>query len=246
MREGPAVICAVHQPQYLPWLGYFSKLDAADVFVIYDDTQYKHDEWQNRNRIKTPHGVQWLTVPVHHSQGELVRDIRIDNLKPWPRKHANALTTNYGRSPFCEQYAGGLAAVYTMEWERLAELSITLIELVCSHLGIDTPMVRSSELGYDGRSTDALISICKAVGADTYLSGPGGHDYLETERFEAEGISLTFHDFEHPVYEQTYGEFEPYLSAIDLLFNRGPESLSIIRDARSTSPYQLAEPQEVQ
>jgi len=90
------MICAAHQPQHLPWLGYLSKLDAADVFVLYDDARYKHDEWQNRNRIKAAgkDGWQWLTVPVHHDHGQLLRDIRIDNSKPWARKHATAIATN--------------------------------------------------------------------------------------------------------------------------------------------------------
>jgi len=239
------VICAVHQPQYLPWLGFLSKLDAADVFVIYDDTQYKHDEWQNRNRIKMPNGVQWLTVPVHHSQGERICDIRIDNLKPWRRKHEHALTTNYRPAPFYDEIIESFAAVYAKEWDRLAELNVALIELLCGRFGIETPMVRSSDLSYAGRSTEALVSICKEVGADAYLSGPGGRDYLETERFAAEDITLMFHDFEHPVYEQPFGEFVTRLSAVDLLFSRGPAGLSLIRSARTLSAHSPAKHQEV-
>ena len=232
------MICAVHQPQYLPWLGFFSKLDAADVFVLYDDTQYKHDEWQNRNRIKTPNGVQWLTVPVHHSQGEQIWDIRIDNLKPWRRKHAQALATNYARSPYAAQYANDLEVIYSEDWQRLAELNHALIGLLTGWLGIDTPTLCSSELDYAGRATEALISICKEVGADTYLSGPGGRDYLETERFAAEGLTLLFHDVEHPVYEQPFGEFVPGLSAVDLCFNCGPQSLALIQAGRRiTTPH---------
>lgn len=238
------MICAVHQPQYLPWLGFFSKLDAADVFVVYDDTQYKHDEWQNRNRIKTPNGIQWLTVPVHHSQGEFIGAIRIDNEKPWRRKHAHALATNYARAPFYEEYADDLAAIYAAEWEHLAKLNVALMKLICRRLGVETPMILSSELGYEGRSTGALISICREAGADVYLSGPGGRDYLETERFGAEGVRLLFHDFEHPVYGQPFGEFVPGMSAVDLLFNCGPESLPVIRKGRTVSPHCAPEPRE--
>lgn len=239
------MICAVHQPQYLPWLGFFSKLDAADLFVIYDDTQYKHDEWQNRNRIKTANGVQWLTVPVHRSQGEIIRDIRIDNAKPWARKHANALTTNYARAPFYKEHADEFAAALTQEWEHLAELNIAMMKHLCRMLGVETPMVLSSQLGYNGKATDALISICRSVEADAYLSGPGGRDYLETEKFGAAGISLLFHDFDHPAYAQLFGEFVPNLSAVDLLFNSGPDGLAILRSGQNVSePLPHREPKE--
>jgi WbqC-like protein len=207
------------------------------VFVIYDDTQYKHDEWQNRNRIKSADGWQWLTVPVHHSQGELIRDIRIENTQHWTRKHANAVATNYARAPYYRHAvkAGDFAAVYTHEWEHLAELNISLIRLLCRLLGIDTPVVRSSELGYEGKATDALVSMCREVGADTYLSGPGGRNYLEPEKFGAAGLTLKFHDYEPVEYPQTFGDFVPGLSLIDLILNCGPGSADILRSARRIS-----------
>jgi len=231
------VICAVHQPQYLPWPGYFAKLDAADLFVIYDDTQYKHDEWQNRNRIKTANGAQWLTVPVHHHQADRICDVRIDSTLPWRRKHANALATNYARAPFYAQYADLIAALYQQDWPRLAELNTECIVRLCSALGITTRMVRSSDLDYTGKASDALISICQAVGADAYLSGPGGRNYLNQDAFPAAGIDLLFHDFQPPVYSQPYGEFVPYMSVIDLLLNVGPDSLDLIRSARTITAH---------
>ena len=231
------MICAVHQPQYLPWLGFFSKLDAADVFVLYDDTQYKHDEWQNRNRIRTANGVQWLTVPVHHSQGELLRDIRIDRSKPWARKHANALAAGYGRAACYGDYANAFAERYAGEWTRLAELNLEFIRLLCGWFGTETRLELSSELDYEGRATDALVSICRAVGADVYLSGPGGRDYLQPDAFATAGIELRFHDYAHPTYDQRRAEFVPGLSAVDLLFHRGPDGLDTIRSGRRvTSP----------
>jgi hypothetical protein len=227
------MICAIHQPQYLPWPGYFSKLDAADVFVLYDNTQYKHDEWQNRNRIKTANGVQWLTVPVHHRQGEPIRHVRIDNTRPWRRKHAHAFATNYARAPFYADYAEALAEVYERDWTHLAELNIELVGRLCGWLGIATRTVRSSELDDTGRATDALVSICRALGADVYLSGPGGRGYLEPEKFGPAGIELRFHDYEPPEYAQPFGAFLPGLSAVDVLLNCGPASLDVIRSGRS-------------
>lgn len=242
------MICAIHQPQYLPWLGYLSKLDAADVFVIYDDTQYKHDEWQNRNRIRTATGVQWLTVPVHHSQGELIRDVAIDNSRPWARKHANALSTHYGRTTFYKENAREFQNLYAARWERLADLNLATIELLCRLLGIDTRIVHSSELKYEGRATDALISICRNVGADTYLSGPGGRDYLEAGKFSGQsGVALCFHDFDHPTYAQSTArgaDFVPCLSAVDLLFNCGPDSPDVLRSGRCISSQSEAECQK--
>ncbi len=239
------MICAVHQPQYLPWLGFFSKLDAADIFVIYDDIPYKHDDWQNRSRIKTVNPkkpVQWLTVPVHHTQGELIRDIRIDNSKPWRRKHANSLAANYARAAFYKDYADDLSAIYAGEWDRLAPLDVELIQLLCRWLGIATPMVFSSQLGYEGRSTDALISICRKTGADLYLSGPGGRAYLETEKFgKKTGVELLFHEYEQPVYPQQFGQFAARMSVVDLLLNCGHESLHILRSGRTITPFAASE-----
>lgn len=229
------MICAIHQPQYLPWLGYFSKLDAADVFVIYDNTQYKHDEWQNRNRIKTSTGPQWLTVPVHHRQGLLINEVEIETANPWARKHSSAIAQSYGRAPFFNHYSHSVLRLYHHHWTHLAALSLETVRLICEQLGIKKQVLLASQLKFSGRATDALVSICKAVGARSYLSGSGGRDYLQTDKFAASGLELLFHDYEHPVYAQLHTGFEPNLSAVDLLFNCGPESLSIIRSGRKIS-----------
>ncbi|MFO7899450.1 MAG: WbqC family protein [Planctomycetota bacterium] len=241
------MICAVHQPQYLPWPGYLSKLDAADVFVLYDDTQYKHNEWQNRNRIKTANGVQWLTVPVHHHSDERIRDVRIDNRHAWARKHTNALAASYPRADHYGTYGPAFEAILGRRWDRLAELSASTIAALCDAVGFDTPTVRSSELDYRGRATDALVSICEAVGAGTYLSGPGGRAYLEPEKFAAAGLELLFHEFDPPRYPQPFGEFVPGLSAVDLLFNCGRAGAELIRSARRlTEPDGAAVPARTQ
>ena len=235
-----SVLCAIHQPQYLPWLGYLSKLDDAELFVLYDDTDYKHDEWQNRNRIKLPGAAwQWLTVPVHHSKNELIRDIRIDNSKPWRRKHLHAIDTNYGSAPFFETCRHEFAALYHQDWDYLAHLNAAVLKLLCRLFAITTPTVLSSTLHYSGRATDALISICREVGADRYLSGPGARAYLRTQDFAAAGIELLFHDYEHPVYTQTGNgpRFVSGMAAIDLLFNCGPSSTALLRSGRRTTAH---------
>ena len=229
------MICAIHQPQYLPWLGYFSKLDAADIFVIYDNAQYKHDEWQNRNRIKTSAGPQWLTVPVHHKQGLLINEVEIETANPWARKHSAAISQSYGRAPFFNDYSRELLRLYHRHWANLAALSTETVRLICELLGIKQQVVLASQLTYSGRATDALISICKAVGAQSYLSGSGGRNYLQMDKVAAAGLELLFHDYEHPAYAQMHGKFEPNLSTVDLLFNCGPDSLTIIRSGRRIS-----------
>ena len=223
------VICAIHQPQYLPWLGYFDKIAASDVFVFLNDTQFKKNEWQNRNKIKTATGWQWLTVPVVHEFGQEIRHTKIDNRAPWRRKHLQALVSNYSKSPYFKEHRTSLESLYGEEWESLADVNIGLVEFFMAQLGITAKTVLSTELGVEGKATEALIQICKRVGADTYLSGAGGKDYLEEERFEQEGITLVYQDYRHPTYPQLYGEFVSHLSIVDLIFNCGPQSLEVLR-----------------
>ena len=226
------MICAIHQPQYLPWLGYFDKMDQADVFVFLDDTQFKKNEWQNRNRIKTGQGWQWLTVPVIHHLGQEIREVQINNSIRWRHKHTQSLRQNYGKAPHFDRYWPFFEETFQRQWTSLSELNVYVATGIARELGIDTTVAVSSELGKQGEATEALIAICRKVGADVYLSGQGGRGYVEAKRFEEEGIVLRYQEYEHPVYPQRFGEFVPRLSVIDLLFNAGPESLDMIRQGR--------------
>ena len=232
------MIIAIHQPQYLPWLGYFDKVERSDFFVFLDDVQFKKNEWQNRNRIKTAQegssecpsqGWQWITVPVLHKFGQKINEVKIDNGENWRRKHLNALETNYTKAPHFTEYCDFLKESYGKEWDNLSELNIYFVEYLMKALGIKTPLIKSSTLKVCGEKTDRLVNICKVLEGDTYLSGVGAKDYLEAEKFERQGLKVIFQDFHHPVYPQLYGEFIPNLSAVDLLFNCGSESLKIIR-----------------
>lgn len=224
------MLCAIHQPQYLPWLGYFDKIDRADVFVLLDDTQFKKNEWQNRNRIKTSQGWQWLTVPVCHHLGLQIREVEPNSKVKWQRKHWQALLSNYGKAPYFREYADRLEAAYHREWANLAELNAFFIGELCDMLGMGAKLITSSTLpGDKGVATEALVNICSAVGADAYLSGAGGHDYVEEGRFQEAGISLSYQDYQHPVYPQLFGDFVSHLSVVDLLLNCGPSSLDVLR-----------------
>ncbi|MGD8665672.1 MAG: WbqC family protein, partial [Desulfobacterales bacterium] len=214
------MIVAVHQPQYLPWLGYFDKMRRADVFCYLNDVQYKKNEWQNRNRIKTARGWQWLTVPVRYHFPEKINEVKINNTTGWQKKHFQALVTNYNRAPFYKTYSTIFEDAFAGDWEFISELNIHLLAHLREALEIHTkPVVVSSDLELRDEPTDRLIDICKAVGADTYLAGQGGADYMDLERFENDGIRVIFQDFKHPVYTQLFADFESHLSIVDLLFN---------------------------
>jgi hypothetical protein len=228
------LIVAVHQPQYLPWLGYFDKIRRADIFCYLDNVQYKKNDWQNRNRIKTSRGWQWLTVPVRFHFPEKICEVRINSTLNWRKKHLQALVTNYRRSPFFDQYIGVFEQIYATDWEDLAGLNIHAIERLKTALGMDQkPAIQSSQLELRADPTDRLIDICKAVRADTYLSGRDGIQYMDLERFKENDITVIIQDFKHPVYPQNFGGFESNMSAVDLLFNCGPESLDKIRNSNT-------------
>ncbi len=226
--------CIVLQSAYLPWCGYFDQMGKADIFVIYDDVQFSKGAWQNRNRIKTPQGVQWLTVPVlTANQGSpLIKDVMIDNSDTWARKHWTNLKQNYARAKYTKDYIGEFEKVYAAEWGKLVDLNMALTLTLCGMLNIRTPVLRSSELGISGDDRVLrLVDICSKLGADEFLEGSAGRNYLAGvgERlFAQSGIKLIYQDYVHPVYSQLYGAFVPYLSVLDLLFNHGPDSLAIL------------------
>lgn len=226
------MIVAIHQPQYLPWLGYFDKMDQADVFVLLDNVQFKKNEWQNRNRIKTARGWQWITVPVLHHFPSPLMEIRINQDVPWERKHLQALATNYSRAPYFQKHKDFFVETYSQRWERLVDINMHVIRYMARALGINTPLVLASELPTVEDPTERLIIICRHLKAKAYLSGRDGARYMQTYRFAEEGIRLLFQDFHHPVYPQLYSDFVPQLSAIDLLFNCGRASLEILRQGR--------------
>lgn len=232
--RGNIVICAVHQPQYLPWLGYFDKIDRADIFVLLDIVQYKKNEWQNRNRIKTATGPQWLTVPVLYRYPQRISDVVINNRERWEHKHRHTLLTNYAKAPYWDYLLPFWQEIWAVPWDKLAPLNITVVRLLCELLGITTPIVVASELGpLPDDPDERLIAITKLLGAHTYLAGAGGHNYMNLNAYENAGIRVIFQEFHHPVYRQLFaGAFVPYMSVIDLLYNHGPESMDIIRSSR--------------
>ncbi|MFT5369822.1 MAG: hypothetical protein ACI8V2_004800 [Candidatus Latescibacterota bacterium] len=222
------MIVAVHQPQYLPWLGYFEKIARADHFVLLDIVQYKKNEFQNRNKIKTAQGWQWLTVPARYKFPMTIAEVPINNDIHWRNKHRQALVSNYTKTPFFSDYRSQFESLLDTEWQQLTDINKATIDLIVRALGITTPIEDPKAWDLSDDPTGRLVDMCKHLNADTYLAGAGGHDYMDLAQFDAAGIRVEFQSFTHPTYPQQFGDFEPYMSAIDLLFNCGPESHDIL------------------
>jgi len=224
------VILSVHQPQYLPWLGFFNKLAKSDYFIFLDNVQYKKREFQNRNMILTARGPLRLTVPVK-TKGkytQLVKDVEVDNSENWRKDHFESLRSNYCKAPFFKEHEVFFNSVYSKEWLKLSELNIYITMYVISYLQLPVKVLFESALAVEGLKTDRIINLCRKTGATVYLSGQGAKDYLEETKFKENKIRLEYQDFKHPVYEQLHPGFVPCLSIVDLLFNKGKESAKII------------------
>lgn len=225
------MILAAHQLHYLPWLRYFHKIASCDVFVVLDNVQFNKNGWQNRNKIKTSQGSLTLTVPVLQRWAQPISEVQIDPKQNWPKKHWGSLSSCYQRAPYFKDHEAFFKEIYTREWKKLNDLNHELLSYLLHALGIQTRIVRSSDLSFQGEATERLVGICKDLDATVYLTGSYAAEvYLDKKPFEREGVSLQFQDFDCPVYAQLYPEagFIPELSALDLLFNCGPKSLEIL------------------
>ena len=219
------------QPGYLPWLGFFEQMHKSDVFVIYDDVQYDKNGWRNRNRIKTANGIQWLTVPVlrKFEQHPMIKDVLIDNTVNWRKKHLLSIKQSYAKAAFFKKYESMLDDAYSRSWDRLVDIDMFFILKFAESLGIDTKkIIRSSSLNIAGDRIERLVKICLHFGADIFFEGASGRNYIDPEVFLTHGINVEFQNYLHPTYKQLYGDFVPYLSVVDLLFNCGDNSLSIL------------------
>lgn len=223
---------AIHQPQYMPWVGYLHKMASVDLFVFLDDVQFKKNEWQHRNRIRNAQGWQWLSVPNSYRFPQLITEVAVRNDTGWQADHLKSLHACYGRSPFFGDCIAPFEEFYSQSWPTIDKVNIASVRLLASVTGIGTPAAVSSEHHFSGTSTERLVNICRHFGATTYLAGAGGKDYMDLALFAGAGIAVEFQEFAPPVYSQhwagTAGEFVPGLSAIDLVFNCGPDSLHVL------------------
>ncbi|HEX6504197.1 MAG TPA: WbqC family protein [Terriglobales bacterium] len=229
------MIVSIHQPAYLPWLGYFDRLVASDAHVVLDHVQFEKNSFINRNKIRTRQGWGWLTLPIRTAGrfGDLpINQVEIANETPWASKHWTALRMNYGKSPFFPEHADFFRTIYERRWNKLVDLTREITDYVVEAFRITTPRYFSSELNVGGKKDELVLNICRQLGAKVYLSGPMGRNYLREEMFQDAGIAIRYHDYSHPTYPQTYPGFEPYMAAVDLLFNMGKRSLETLSPSR--------------
>jgi len=225
---------AVLQPGYLPWLGFFDQECSVDTFVLYDDVQYDRRGWRNRNRVKTPDGPVWITVPVIQKgkYDQIIRDVRIDNDRPWRKKHLGTIEAFYKKAPYFETLYPGFTEVLSRNHEYLWKLDFDLILWMNGIIGIDTKIIHASELDVSGNKSERLLEICRSLGADEYYSGAAARHYLDINLFRENGIEVYYQEYIHPVYPQLQGEFISHLSALDLLMIAMPEARRIIESGR--------------
>ena len=224
---------AIVQSSYIPWKGYFDLVRSVDEFVILDDVQYSKGSWRNRNRIKTPDGVRWLTIPVQFSLRHRTPVYQVETVDgQWANKHWRTLRQSYAEAEHFGRYAPSIEAAYdraALE-SRLSAVNLAFIHALCRILAIDTPITDSRDYPSDESATGKLVAICRAAGATRYLSGPSARDYLEPARFDQAGIELEFFDYSgYPRYRQLHGPFKHRVSVLDLIFNEGPRAPELLR-----------------
>ncbi len=216
-------VVAIHQPNFLPWLGFFHKMSCADVFVLLDTVPFTKNSYQNRVRITTAQGAHRLTVPVLTKGrfGQLTNEVEINSVTSWQKTHLATLRTNYGRAPHLAEIMAWLEPLYEDTSPLLATFCRRIIEAIHQRLGLHAELVLASSLGCVGAGSELLLRLVQAVGGDLYLSGPSGRGYLDMALFAEAGIAVQFHEFHHPSYPQLFGDFVPGLSIIDLFMNVG-------------------------
>jgi hypothetical protein len=243
------MLVAIHQPNFMPWLGYFDRMLRADHFVLLDHVQFERRNYQNRALIRLEDDSKWLTVPVVQlSQKEKIIDKMVDNpadlsgSRWWGPNHFNTLKYAYRKAPHFDLYAPRLREIFEAKWDKLLDLNIATLEFMRDALEIRTPMTRSSTINPDGQKSGLLLDICQKVGASAFFGGMGGsREYLDKEAFAAAGMGVVWQQFTHPAYPQCgSAPFMKGLSSLDLLFNCGPRAAEILRTATEPRDELLA------
>jgi hypothetical protein len=233
---------AIHQPQFLPYPGFFHKLGLVDKLVVMDSAQYDR-RFTNRNRILAPQGPVWLTVPIDKSQKfRKNMEVKVNNSLPWRGEHWKKISYSYKNASWFDSYGPYFESLYQRHHDLLIDLDLETTKQVMAWLGLEVPVELESELGVGGDGTQRLVNICKATGADTYVSGIGGKNYIDEGVFTASGIKLEYQQYQATAYGQRFSKtFVPNLSVVDMLFNIGPECRKSVLGERklsvSTTPH---------
>jgi len=230
-------VVAIHQPEYLPWLGFFKKMMNVELFVFLDDVQFRKKGWQNRNRIRINDGTALLSIPVHTHSYPKINEVTIDNEKNWSIRHKKSILYNYARAPYFDEIKDFIESIFEKKFQYLVDLNTEIIKFIMNELEIKSKIVFSSELEISKKGSDRVLDICKAVGADHYITGTfWAESNLRVEEFKKSNIDIEFQKFQHPIYKQIHGEFIPEMSIIDLLFNEGrKEAKKILQNSTSSS-----------
>ena len=232
---------AVIQSNYIPWKGYFDIINDVDLFIFYDDVQYTKNDWRNRNKIKTRHGLHWLTIPVGSPTDKLIYEVEITG-NNWCKKHWETIKQSYAKSQYFNRYHDFFQYIYNdVQWTNLSELNQYLVKTICkSFLGISTEFADSRAFQAEGHKLERLIDLLLKVNADLYISGPTAKGYIEENKFKDAGIDLVFKDYSgYPEYPQLFPPFEHAVSIIDVLFNNGPSSALYMWGWRDKTHRQL-------
>lgn len=215
------MIISIHQPDYIPYLGYFYKIIKSDIFVFLDDVQFSKENMHNWNRIKTPQGECNLKIPVEYSTGDKINKVRTKDELKWKEKHLQTVERNYKRSLYFKDIFEEYKDIVMKKYKNLAELNMTINKFICDGFEIKTKFVLASELGIKTLKEERIIDICLAMGADTYISGHGAKAYQVSEHFQTKGVNLEYTDYKSFEYQQLWGKFIPNLSILDYVFNCG-------------------------
>ena len=224
-------LVTIRQPGFIPYMGFFKKIQTSDVFVYLDDVQYAIRTWDNRNKIRSNNQSCWISVPVLHPFEKKLNEVEISYSKNWIDNHKNLIEANYNTSPYFKNYWSEIESILNKKFEKLIDLNLELIQYFNKILHIDTPTIRSSELKIETMETQRLFDICKKLNASIYRSGSFGKEYLDETIFKKGKISIIYEKFQHPTYNQMKKEFVPNLAIIDLLFHEGEKSREIIIDS---------------
>ena len=233
------MIVAIMQPAYLPWLGFFDRLDACDLCILLDHVAMDRSsktKFANRNKIRTPQGWSWLTIPLDLHGSPPLNAIPLAQENTWQKKHLASINHAYSRTPWYPKYRDFFVEYYSRSKRWLHEATNESFDYIAQSLDIKTPVILSSQLDVKGSKSELIFNLCLEVKAKTYISGPFGRSYLDSTSFENQGIQLLFHDYKHPTYKQAFNGFEMFMSSIDLLFNHGPKSKEIIISGRCLKP----------
>ncbi|MCP4613462.1 MAG: WbqC family protein [Planctomycetes bacterium] len=227
---------SIQQPECFPWLGYFDKILQVDKVVFLDNVQFKKRYFENRNKIRTRQGWVWLSVPVK-TKGrytQLIRDVEIDNSQQWQRKIVSALEHSYKKTRYWNDFGSQLCDFVSRPYHYLLDFNMAIIEACMQRLGIEREWCMASSLQTKQVGSYLILEICQKMCASDYLSGAFGRDYLKENDFHTNNINVHYQNFNHPVYEQIHGKFEPAMSIIDLYFNHGSESMNILKNNLKT------------